>query len=28
MSFAWVSLFYVDENEYQERIAARKKTNE
>jgi len=28
MSFAWVSLFYIDENEYQERVAARKKTNE
>jgi hypothetical protein len=28
MSFAWVSLFYIDENEYQERTAARKKTNE
>jgi hypothetical protein len=27
MSFAWVSLFYIDDNEYQERIAARKKTN-
>jgi hypothetical protein len=28
MSFAWVSLFYIDETEYQERTAARKKTNE
>jgi mono/diheme cytochrome c family protein len=28
MSFAWVSLFYIDEIEYQERVAARKKTNE
>jgi hypothetical protein len=28
MSFAWVSLFYIDENEYQERTAARKKTAE
>jgi hypothetical protein len=29
MSFAWVSLFYIDEEDYQQRIAARKtKTNE
>ena len=29
MSFAWVSLFYIDEAEYQQRIEARKtKTNE
>ena len=28
MSFAWVSLFYIDDSEYQERTAARKKTNE
>ena len=28
MSFAWVSLFYIDEAEYQQRIAARTKTNE
>jgi hypothetical protein len=26
MSFAWVSLFYIDEDDYQQRIAARKKT--
>jgi hypothetical protein len=28
MSFAWVSLFYIDEAEYQARSEARKKTNE
>jgi hypothetical protein len=28
MSFAWVSLFYIDEADYQQRIAARKKTND
>ena len=28
MSFAWVSLFYIDDAEYQARSAARKKTNE
>jgi hypothetical protein len=28
MSFAWVSLFYIDEAEYQQRIAARAKTHE
>jgi hypothetical protein len=28
MSFAWVSLFYIDDNEFQERTAAKKKTNE
>ncbi len=28
MSFAWVSLFYIDEADYQQRVAARKKTNE
>ncbi len=29
MSFAWVSLFYIDEEDYQQRVAARKKaTNE
>ena len=28
MSFAWVSLYYIDEAEYQQRTAARKKTNE
>jgi hypothetical protein len=25
MSFAWVSLFYLDEADYQQRVAARKK---
>ena len=29
MSFAWVSLFYIDEADYQQRVEARKqKTNE
>jgi hypothetical protein len=28
MSFAWVSLFYIDEADYQQRIEARKKTHE
>lgn len=28
MSFAWVSLFYIDEAEYQQRMAARTKTHE
>jgi hypothetical protein len=28
MSFAWVSLFYIDDGEYQQRVAARTKTNE
>ena len=28
MSFAWVSLFYIDDADYQQRVAARKKTNE
>jgi len=28
MSFAWVSLFYIDDAEYQQRVAARTKTNE
>jgi len=28
MSFAWVSLFYIDDNEFQERTAAKKRTNE
>jgi hypothetical protein len=28
MSFAWVSLFYIDEAEYQQRLAERRKTNE
>ena len=28
MSFAWVSLFYIDEADYQQRVAARKKTND
>jgi hypothetical protein len=26
MSFAWVSLFYIDEADYQQRMDARKKT--
>ena len=28
MSFAWVSLFYIDDAEYQQRVVARTKTNE
>ncbi len=28
MSFAWVSLFYIDEGDYQERLAARNKSHE
>jgi len=28
MSFAWVSLFYIDETEYQQRMAARTKTHD
>ncbi|OLC43367.1 MAG: hypothetical protein AUH43_20800 [Acidobacteria bacterium 13_1_40CM_65_14] len=28
MSFAWVSLFYIDEADYQQRVEARKKTHE
>jgi hypothetical protein len=28
MSFAWVSLFYIDEADYRQRIATRKKTND
>lgn len=28
MSFAWVSLFYIDEADYQQRVAARNKTHE
>ena len=28
MSFAWVSLFYIDEADYQQRVDARKKTHE
>jgi hypothetical protein len=28
MSFAWVSLFYIEEADYQQRVAARKKTSE
>ena len=28
MSFAWVSLFYIDEADYQQRVAARKKVND
>ena len=27
MSFAWVSLFYIDEADYQQRVDARKKTS-
>jgi hypothetical protein len=28
MSFAWVSLFYIDQDDFDQRVAARKKTHE